>query len=470
MKIRKEQKNETGRACSWVRLHWAVVLAALFVLAAGLIYGLAGEKNAQIAVADNLDLFQAQYQMLKNTGTFFGKDSSAPFLHGISRNVLPSEFSLEAMFYMILPSYWAYVVMYLAKVLLGTISFVLLAGEIEKRGLADSNGSCICGLNRIRLSEKEAGKTPQQYAVFNLAVLSGLAYGCLNLFPSFGISFASIPLMIWLLLRLWNAQSRKGAIGWLLLIFCYPWVSYFSYFGIFLLGYMAIAVIWLLVRAAVSMRQESGSSADSWRKVLRLFAALLVLALGYAVWEHRLFAQMLFGTETTIRETMVQTSLCAEEILEWIRKLLQNGVDLHCESAHRSLVLPVCLLFFLAMNLHYVRRGQWKRCTGELFNLGALILIFNSVVYGLYYCESFRNLVEKLLPPLKGFQFSRTAFFNPFVWYGMFYLALRRCMLRGVCWRRGSEEENSAGCRGIDAAKMDSDHIAKRAEIGRAHV
>ncbi len=429
----KEQKNGIRCAAEWMRRHWAVVLAALFVLSAGFIYLLAGEEHAQIAVADNLDLFQAQYQMLKNTGTFFSSEAEAPFLHGISRNALPSEFTLEAVLYLLLPSYGAYVAMYLVKVLLGTISFILLAGEMEIYGCLEPAGAGQgTQFSRRSFSAKAAKNKGQRwnlteaegYAVFNLAVLSGLAYGCLNLFPSFGIAFASIPLLVWFILRLWRAQTHLAAAGWLVLIFCYPWVSYFSYFGIFLLGYLVIAWIWLLL---LSCHRRANR-----KRSMRLLEAVVVLAAGYVVWEHRLFTQMLLGTETTIRETMVQTSLSAGEIVQWIGNLLLNGVELHCESAHRFIVLPVCVIFWIVINAGSMRKGQWRRCTARLFNLGVLTLLFNSVVYGLYYCESFRGFVEAVLPPLKGFQFNRTAFFNPFVWYGMFYLALRRTLLWGM--------------------------------------
>lgn len=168
---------------------------------------------------------------------------------------------------------------------------------------------------------------------------------------------------------------------------------------------------------------------------MRLLGAFFVLAAGYVLCEYRLFRQMLLGSEATIRDTMVQTSLSGKKILQWILDVLVNGVGMHCESAHRFVVLPVCLLYFLILNAGYLRRREGKRARRDLYNLCVLMLLFNSVVYGLYYLEPFRSLVEKLLPPLKGFQFSRTAFFNPFLWYGMFTIALYRlyCRLSAHC-------------------------------------
>ncbi len=449
----KEQQNSRKCAVRRIRQHWAASFAALFIVSAGLIYLAAGDR-AQIAVADNLDLFQAQYQMLKNTGTFWSQNASAPFLHGISRDVLPGECSLEAVLYQLLPSLPAYVVMYLVKVALGTVSFALLAGELQRRGALEScGGRGTEDSGGIPAAADEAfgteGKTHP-----NLAVLAGLTYGCLNLFPSFGISFASIPLAGYLILRLVRAENRKSAAAVLAALFFYPWVSYFSYFGIFLIGYLVLALGVVLVKSEFGRPEKK-------RAAVRLLLAVLVLSAGYVLWEHRLFAQMLLSDEESIRNTMVQTSLSAGEILQWIGKVLVNGVDLHCESAHRYVVLPVCTVYLLILNAGYVRRKEAGRIPGDLYNMAAALLLFNSIVYGLYYCESFRNLAEHLVPQLKGFQFSRTSFFNPFLWYGMFYLALYR-LLR---WGKRNAAEGTA--KKTSAASGDAKAAGAALQKGR---
>ena len=54
-----------------------------------------------------------------------------------------------------------------------------------------------------------------------------------------------------------------------------------------------------------------------------------------------------------------------------------------------------------------------------------MFIVFNCVVYALYFWEPLRNLVECVLPPLKGFQYGRTIFFNTFAWYFAFFLVLK---------------------------------------------
>ena len=49
----------------------------------------------------------------------------------------------------------------------------------------------------------------------------------------------------------------------------------------------------------------------------------------------------------------------------------------------------------------------------------------NCLIYGFYYWGGFRGLFETLVPPLKGFQFNRTVFFNPFLWYAALFLIIK---------------------------------------------
>lgn len=88
-----------------------------------------GERS-YIGVHDNMDLFLAQFQMLKNTDSFWKHGVDVPFLGGVSRNGLPSEFSLYSLLYMLFPTYIAYILGLLGKMLLGMFSFWLLTKEL----------------------------------------------------------------------------------------------------------------------------------------------------------------------------------------------------------------------------------------------------------------------------------------------------------------------------------------------------
>ena len=359
--------------------NWYLVLAAGFLVFAGLVLIICGEDSI-IAVHDNLDLFIPQLQMMKDTGSFWTHDTYVPFLGGISRDALFSEFSLYTILYMIFPAYPAYVAGYLLKILIAIFSCLFL-------------GKDFCG---------------ESYGQYKpLIWLTGFAYGILNVFPAFGISFASIPLVICLVRKIYKTPSVK----WYLALFFYPMLSYFSYFGLFILAYMVAALLWLWVRDK--------------RFPARLLLAAAVLSLGYVIWEYRLFGMMLFGEEETIRSSIVVGSYSFQEIIRTMLEGFTGGM-FHAESLHAYLVMPVCMVYFVYLNVSYFRNKNGKGIFRDVYNLLMLVLVFNSAVYGIYYWEPFRNLVETVCPPLTGWQFNRTIFFNPFVWYGAFFLALMR--------------------------------------------
>lgn len=359
--------------------HWYLVTIAGFLIFAGGVFFICG-KDSIIAVHDNLDLFTPQFQMMKNTNTFWTHGVDVPFLGGISRDVLPSEFSLYTMLYMILPDYPAYVTGYLLKIIIALFSCILLAKDMYG----------------------------EKYEVYKpLIYLMGFAYGILNVFPAFGIPFASIPLVIYLMRKLYKSPSFK----WYAALFFYPFLSYFSYFGLFILAYMAVSLIWLWIKD----RRFPG----------RIFLAVCVLSAGYIAFEYRLFGTMLLSDEITIRTTMQEGSFTAKEIIKTIGDVFANGM-FHAESMHKYLIMPACMIYFIYLNFTYIKKKEIKGIFHDLYNLLMLVLVFNSVVYGIYYWEGFRRVIETICPPLTGWQFNRTIFFSPFIWYAAFFLVLKR--------------------------------------------
>lgn len=370
---------------TWLTRYWFLFPIIGFVLlTAGVLFGF-GERS-YIAVHDNMDLFLAQYQMLKNTGTFFRHGAEVPFLGGVSRDLLPSELSLYSLLYVIFPTYTAYVLGLLGKIVLGIFSFCLLAKEL--------------------FGENYKRYRPVIYMV-------GFAYGIIYFFPAFSFAFASIPLCIWLLIKIY----RQPRLRWYLALFAYPLVSYFSYHGIFILGYLVIAILW------ISIRDKKAAKS--------LIGALFVLAAGYVACEYRLFGQMLLSDEVTIRSTMVNPALSLPEIGQEIFTVWKDSI-FHAEDMHSKVIMPVCAVYFVILNLSYVRKKQGRKIVQDSFNLLMVFILFNCLIYGLYDFAPLRTFVETILPPLQGWQFNRTIFFNPFLWDMALLLILVRLYDRGI--------------------------------------
>ncbi len=358
-------------------LFWLLIIG--FIVFSALVFIICGESSA-ISVHDNLDLFIPQYKMMKDAGTFFSHGDITSFLAGISRDVLPSEFNLYTIIFFLLPDYPAYIVCWFLKIFIAIAGAILLGRDVFK----------------------------DEYKTYRpLIILSGFAYGILNLFPNFGIAFASIPFLVFLIRRI----TLKPHIIWYILLLIYPAISYFSYLGIFFIGYLCVFFVYRWI----------AKKKFPWQ----ILIAIVVLSAGYVLCEYRLFYMMLIDKHDTIRVSMVQPSLGFVDILRNIGESFVIG-DMHTESVHRFFVMPVCLVYFVVQTVLYIRKKEAKKIFKDPFNGVLLFILFNSVIYGLYYWKPLRDLFEFIIPPLKGFEFQRTEFTNPFLWYLALFIVAKR--------------------------------------------
>lgn len=90
------------------------------------------------------------------------------------------------------------------------------------------------------------------------------------------------------------------------------------------------------------------------------------------------------------------------------------------------LALPVCLIGLAIVNIGYIRRKEYRKIWSDSGNLVLGLIVFNCIIFGLYDCKAFRDLVETIVPQLTGFQFNRFTFFNPFLWYALLFIIVKR--------------------------------------------
>ena len=366
-----------------IKKYWHWMLAGLiFVFEAAVL--LLFKDQIYVGICDNLDLFITQLKFLSDNHAFFVHGQELPILGSIDRDYFPSEFSLYNLLYMILPDIYAYIAGYLLRLVLAVGSGVLLA--------------------RLLLAQ-----TYQKYE--KVVVLTATAFALLPVYPMYGLCFASMPLILFLLVRIYR-KPRWWLFG---AVFLYPLVSYFTFFGAFLLGYLLIAVFVLWIRD---------------RKLpLSLLGAFAALAAGFVCFEYRLFGVMLLSNEETIRSTMVTASYDALQLWRCFVDVFLHGFS-HAKSVHTYWVLPVCTVYFIWNNFRYLSGRRAGKIYADVFNITVLFIVFNCAVYALYFWEPLRVLVETLLPPLKGFQYGRTIFFNAFAWYFAFFIAVKNMLCR----------------------------------------
>ncbi len=361
-----------------IRKYWHFMLAAgIFAFEAVVLLLL--RKNIYVGICDNLDLFITQLKMMHDRGAFFAHHYEMSVLGGLDRNYFPSEFSLYNLLYLVLPDIYAYIAGYLLKLVIAFFSCLLLANFI-------------------------LGKKYRKYE--KLVVLAAAAFALLPVYPMYAICFASMPLILYLIVRIY--QEPKW---WLyLLTFLYPLLSYFTFFGAFIIGYLLTAIIILWIRDK--------------RLSFSLTGALFVLMAGFVCSEYRLFYIMFLSDEETIRSTMAVASYGLTDLWKFFADVFSRGYS-HARSVHTYVVLPVCAVYFVWNNFQYITRRKSGRAYADVFNLTMMFIVFNCLICTLYFWEPLRRLVETLLPPLKGFQYGRTIFFNAFAWYFAFFIAVK---------------------------------------------
>ena len=378
-----------------LKKNWYILLISVLLALQAAVF-LICRGNSYLQIHDNLDLFMAHYEMLKKWGLWFSHGVDAPILHGVSRNLFGSEFSLYNLMYIIFPGVWAYLIGYALKIAVGMISFILLAKDVY--------------------SERYEEYKP-------LIWVCACAFSLIPVFPTYGIAFTSVPLIIYLLRRIHMEQDApvKRRVLLYIAVFCYPLVSYFSYHGFFILCYMCVAVVILWVKE----KRFPG----------RLFGAIIVLSLGYITFEYRLFKDMLFGHVVTIRTTMDHGELTFGQALKTALDELINA-SFHSEDSHTYLVLPVVLAAIIVINVIHIRKKEFGKIVTDPVNLVFGWIVFNVLIFGLYQYEPFRHAFETLVPPLTGFEFARTAYFNTFLWYACLLLICVRMYRSGKAWMK----------------------------------
>ena len=387
-----------------IKKYWYLYLTGALLLLQALVF-LIYRGESYLQIHDNLDLFMAHYQMLKVNHLWFAHSVDAPILHGVSRDLFGSEFSLYNILYVIFPGLAAYFIGYALKIAIGIFSFILLAKDI----LNDPSG-------KFGKDSYESYKP--------LVIVTAVAFGLIPVFPTYGIAFTSVPLIVYLLRRLYLTSSEpiKKRIPLYIGVFLYPLLSYFSYHGFFILCYMLVAFIILWVKD---------------RKFPKtMFASLVILSCGFMIFEYRLFGQMLFSDTVTIRSTMDHGDVTFAEAMKLAFDEFINA-SFHSQDSHTYVILGTVLISLVVINVLHVKNKEAKKILTEPVNLIMLWIIFNVLIFGLYQFYPFRHLVEIIVPKLTGFEFARTAYFNTFLWYAELLL---------VCIRMYDSGRKALGC------------------------
>lgn len=371
-----------------IKAHWGIVFDAIFIVLCA-IYAIVNGENIIVAAHDNLDACVSWLKMLSDNHLFFSySPSKVPFLSGLDRNYLYSNLKVNTWFYMLFPTFMAYVLAWFVRIIVSICSWSFLG--------------------------KTLGAHYQECR--NIIYVIGLIFGILPLLPTVAFGFVYMPFFLGFMVLLYHTKKGKYLIG----IAAYALFSDFVYFGIFVCGYLLIFFLidWIVTK----------------KKKLRILGALAVLSVSYVISEWRLFYILFLSKDITIKAGRV-VDYSIGQVCRKIVSVFCHGVY-HGGSMHARIVLPVCVIYFCILNIQYIRKKEWKGMLADYYNWAIMMIMFNSVIYGLDNYKPFTDLITSVIPPLKGLSLARTHMFNPFFWYLAFGIVLCRMLcMQKILWK-----------------------------------
>ncbi len=365
------------------KIRWEYIFVAVFLLAAGLFVCIKGD-DIYVPVFDNLDSTIATNKMYKDNGLYFSIGQTIPYLGGVVKSGI-AFFKLYNWLYILLPTFTAYVTGWFLGLIISMIGFLLLGKEL--------------------FPDFKENKGP--------ALFMGLVYAILPTFPSQVFGFASIPLLFYLLIRLYRTKKKR----YLIYLFLYPTLSSVACFGLVACIFIVIFFIieWIVKRK------------PAWRMLFGTVA----LGAGYVATEWMMFYSMLFSGSSSIRSTFVYVSRPFFKLIKKTIYIFVTG-HIHSGALHAYVILPVCAIFFLVINFLFIKRKQAKKMFSEPFNWLMVWLLFNSFIYCIDDTTVFKEFISTVFPPLASFSFARTLWFSPFLWYFSYTTILYRLKKRWI--------------------------------------
>mgnify|MGYP003587189021 CR=1 FL=1 len=337
---------------------------------------------------DNLDGTNlVLLHILKLYGAVFSFDAQIPMLHGLSRLFFPAELKV-----------WGFLFAFCDDFLLAYRINLLLKIAVGYCGMALF----------LKAFAAEQGDSPW------LRRMVAACFAVLPCQPENALSFASLPLIFCLFRMLYlntgparapdrRPLSRALLVGLFAGIACYPLLSDFSRYGLYILFVLGLFFLY----DAVTRR----------RPHLPFAAGIALLALGYALTEYRLFYVFLWLRPETIREEFRHSSYSYfnfQYTLTETLELLLDGQYHFASTAHKYILLPAVLVFML------LGRRAPGRSRAKLFFAAFAAIIAARWLYLYVVVE----LLDAHFRLFRIIQLDRVYIFLPIILYSLFYMAM----------------------------------------------
>ncbi len=352
-----------------VKKNWGMyVIASFFIVS--LTYILIKQEGLILQVHDFLDNHINIFNMLRQNQLFWKFDGIIPILGGVTRNIGYYEFKVYNILFFLFPPFVAIIIGWYLKICVSILAFRLLLKEVDDE--IDTN----------------------------FAMIIGLLYGMLPVYPTDGLSFASVPLFLLVILKLYKTYKKKYLIILLLL----PAISDFSEFGLFFCGYL---LVFLVCDMFITRKCK-------WR----LWGGLCSMSLGYIFTEWRLFYYALVQSKETIRDDFNQNYISVRDAVKEAYEVFKYG-QYHSGDLHTYVVLPICTLYIVYLIIRTIIDKDKKVIIREKCCWIFGLIVLDCLIYGFDKNDLFRKIIGRF-PLLGGFSFARTLWLNPFLWTLLF--------------------------------------------------
>lgn len=354
-----------------IKMNFSYIIVAIYILFV-LIMVISKGDNIYIPVHDYLDSHITHYKVLHDSHQFFsGSDTVVDYMGGIDRDFLPSELKMYCLPFVFLEPISAMVLIYIARIILSVLGGVHL-------------GNCV-------LKEKAV-------IYKNIVIICSFIYGILPSAPVWNLCFAIYPFMFAQIYRIYKREAKlKDA----LILFLFAFFSELAHFGVFICSYLIVFIIfdWLIHKRLNKL----------------LITAIVALGSGYLVSEYRMFRVILFKQASTIRSEFTGSS---SNLVDAINMIKDGFIEsqYHCATAHKYIVLPLCILYLGYLIYQYSKKRKLSSLIKNPFIIGIVWISLNTFLYGIESWSTFYTLIKNI-PLIGGISFANVIRLNSFLWY-----------------------------------------------------
>lgn len=393
---------------AWINKHkWLILALVIIAIYLSPLFLLG--KDSHVRIHDHLDSSVVWYKTLADSGKIFAaNDATIPnMMNGLPREALGSEFKLLVWLFVLFPPFVAHTINAILVRFIAFIGMYLLLDKLVLRTKAKS---------KSKAQNSEQNRMGLFKHINDSFLISGVAL-CFALLPFYlpaSLSIAGIPLAAYAFLNIRYKQAKLT--DWLIILLL-PFAASFVLTFFFFLA--AIGILWLW----------DGMKTKQWNK--KLFAAVAVMTAIFLAKNYRLITGVLLGHGfTSQREEFSRGHNTLQRTfgLAWENF---STAHTHAYTLQHDIILYVGIFFviwiFIKQLLHWLQMPIKPNIYEQRLVLLMILAASFSTWYAFWYWQGFRVLKDTI-EITNTFNFGRTHFLNPILWYLIFALGLKLIM------------------------------------------